>query len=53
MCGSNIMQDIFYEVHDKENAVTNLSAKFPDVRKSMEKLYAQYGFDLIYENMDG
>lgn len=53
VCGSNIMQDIFYEVHDKNNAVTNLSAKFPDVRKNMEKLYAQYGFDLIYENMDG
>ena len=53
MSGSNIMQDIFYEVHDKANAVTNLSAKFPDVRERMEKLYAQYGFDLIYENMDG
>ena len=53
MSGSNIMQDIFYEVHDKANAVTNLSAKFPEVRERMEKLYAQYGFDLIYENMDG
>lgn len=53
MCGSNIMQDIFYEVHDGINAVTNLSSKFPDVKKGMEKLYEQYGFDLIYENMDG
>jgi len=53
MSGSNIMQDIFYEVHDGVNAVTNLSSKFPDVRKGMEKLYDQYGFDLIYENMDG
>lgn len=53
MSGSNIMQDIFYEVHDGENAVTNLSSKFPDVRSGMEKLYHQYGFDLIYENMDG
>lgn len=53
MSGSNIMQDIFYEVHDGENAVTNLSSKFPDVRCGMEKLYDQYGFDLIYDNMDG
>jgi hypothetical protein len=53
MSGSNIMQDIFYEVHDGANAVTNLSSKFPDVRRGMETLYNQYGFDLIYENMDG
>lgn len=53
MSGSNIMQDIFYEVHDGANAVTNLSSKFPDVKRGMEKLYQQYGFDLIYENMDG
>jgi hypothetical protein len=53
MSGSNIMQDIFYEVHDGVNAVTNLSSKFPEVRQGMEKLYHQYGFDLIYENMDG
>jgi hypothetical protein len=53
MSGSNIMQDIFYETHDGINAVTNLSSKFPDVRRGMEKLYNQYGFDLIYENMDG
>jgi hypothetical protein len=53
VCGSNIMQDIFYEVHDKDNAVTNLSAKFPAVRETMERLYQRYGFDVIYENMDG
>jgi hypothetical protein len=53
MSGSNIMQDIFYEVHDKNNAVTNLSAKFPEVREAMERLYQRYGFDVIYENMDG
>lgn len=51
--GSNIMQDIFYEVHDGVNAVTNLSSKFPEVKRGMEALYQQYGFDLIYENMDG
>lgn len=53
LSSSNLMQDIFYEVHDGVNAVTNLSNKFPEVRRGMEKLYDQYGFDLIYENMDG
>lgn len=52
-CGSNCLQDIFYEVHDGINAVTNLSAKYPDVRSALEKLYEEYGFDVIYEELDG
>jgi hypothetical protein len=52
-CGSNILQDIFYEVHDGPNAVTNLSAKFPEVRRGLERLYKVYGFDVIYEELDG
>lgn len=52
-CGSNILQDIFYEIRDAHNAVTNLSARYPDVRETLEKLYDQYGFDVIYENLDG
>ena len=52
-CGSNILQDIFYEVQDGKNAVTNLSARYPDVRKSMEVLFDRYGFDVIYEELDG
>jgi hypothetical protein len=53
ICGSNILQDIFYEVHDGINAVTNLSAKFPEVSQRMRKLYDKYGFDIIYEELDG
>ncbi len=53
ICGSNILQDIFYEIHDGKNAVTNLSAKFPEVAKSLSALYDEYGFDIIYEEMDG
>lgn len=53
ICGSNILQDIFYEIHDDKNAVTNLSAKFPEVRQRMEKLYKDYGFDVVYEELDG
>jgi len=53
ICGSNILQDIFYEVHDGKNAVTNLSNKFPEVRQVLDSLYNEYGFDLIYEELDG
>ena len=53
LCGSRTLQDIFYEVHDGPNAVTNLSARFPEVREGMQKLYKTYGFDLVYEEMDG
>lgn len=53
LCGSNTLQHIFYEVHDGKNAVTNLSKKFPDVRTGLEKLYNVFGFDLIYEEIDG
>jgi len=53
LCGSKIMQDIFYEVHDGTNAVTNFSSTFPTARTLMENLYNTYGFDLIYDNMDG
>lgn len=52
-CGSHTLQDIFYEVQDGKNAVTNLSERYPDVRKDMEKLFDQYGFDVIYEELDG
>lgn len=53
ICGSNILQDIFYEIHDGKNAVTNLSARYPDVKDALTQLYDEYGFDVIYEEMDG
>lgn len=53
ICGSYTLQDIFYEVQDGKNAVTNLSARYPEVRQRMEKLYDMYGFDVIYEELDG
>lgn len=53
VCGTNILQDIFYEIHDGKNAVTNLSARYPEVRASLDKLYDEYGFDVIYEELDG
>lgn len=53
ICGSNCLQDIFYEIHDGRNAVTNNSARYPEVRNSLERLYQDYGFDVIYEELDG
>jgi hypothetical protein len=53
ICGTNILQDIFYEIHDGDNAVTSLSIRYPDVKVSLQKLYDEYGFDVIYEEMDG
>jgi hypothetical protein len=53
ICGRNILQDIFYEVHDGKNAVTNLSARFPEVKESLDVLYEEFGFNLIYEELDG
>lgn len=52
-CGSNIMQDIFYEIHDGKNAVTQLGSRYPEARDALQKLYDEYGFDVIYEEMDG
>lgn len=52
-CGTNVLQDVFYETHDKGNAVTNLSARFPEIRQRMQKLYDKYGFDVIYNELDG
>jgi hypothetical protein len=52
-CGSYTLQDIFYEIHDGKNAVTNNAARYPEVKNKLEKLYREYGFDVIYEELDG
>lgn len=53
ICGSNALQDIFYEIHDGKNAVTNLSDRYPLVKEGLMDLYDRYGFDVIYEELDG
>jgi hypothetical protein len=47
ICGDNVLQDIMFEVHDGKNAITNLSAKYPEVREEMEQLYEEFGFDAL------
>ncbi len=49
---ANILEDIAYEVHDGDNAVTSLSNKFPSVRKRMENLYQDFGFDILFDSID-
>jgi hypothetical protein len=51
-CGSNILGDVFFEIRDGHNAVTNLSARFPEVRQSLQKLYDKYGFDALYSELE-
>lgn len=51
-CDANTLLDIFFETHDGDNAITNFSSKFPEVRKVMEDLYNTYGFDVIFNELD-
>lgn len=48
-CGSHNLQDLFYEICDGKNAITNISDKYRKVREILEMLYDQYGFDVLYE----
>jgi hypothetical protein len=50
-CGHEVLEAIFYEVHDGDDAVTNYSMAFPLVRKRIQKLYNTYGFDVIFEEL--
>ena len=49
---SNVLEHIFYEVHDKQNAITNLSSKYPEAREILDNLYKKYGFDMIYNYLE-
>lgn len=52
VCGSENLAHIFFETHDQHNAITYFSIKYPEIRKKMEKLYQNYGFDILYEQLD-
>lgn len=53
ICGSSTLQSIFYEVHDQKNAVTKFQENFPEIYDDMLDLYEEFGFDLIYDELDG
>lgn len=52
ICGTHTLSEIFFEEHDADRAITNISARYPEVRKSIHKLYQTYGFDLLYEELE-
>jgi hypothetical protein len=45
----NIVEDIFYEVHDDKNKLTNFGSKYPNVLEKMTYLYNKFGFNLIVD----
>ncbi len=45
----NIIQDVFFEIHDGKNSLTNFSVTFSKLRSELEDLYNVYGFDVIYD----
>lgn len=52
VCGKENLTDIFYEIHDGDDAVTNHSEQFPLVREKLQSLYNEFGFDLLFEEID-
>jgi hypothetical protein len=49
----DLLQDMFYEIHDGENAVTSFSKALPELKSTLEDLYEKYGYDLLYERLEG
>lgn len=52
VCGKDALTDIFYEIHDGDDAVTELSEEYPAVRAELQKLYNEFGFDVLFEELD-
>lgn len=50
-CGKATLRDLFHEVHDSDDGVTNFSVVFPSVFHSMKKLYNSFGFDVLAEEL--
>lgn len=52
ICKRDLLQHVFYEIHDGDNAVTNYSSALSEVREMLEDLYNTYGYDLLYEKLE-
>lgn len=52
ICGKESLSNIFYEIHDKEEALTADSKEFPEVRAQLEELYNTLGFDVLFEEIE-
>lgn len=51
-CGRENLENIFYEIHDGTNALTCVSKEFPEVRTKLQTLYDEFGFDILFEEID-
>lgn len=47
----HVVYNVFFEYHDKNDAVTNFSEQYPSARDKIEELYDKYGFDLLYDQL--
>ena len=51
--GEGVVADVFFEIHDGTNAITELSKEYPDAKNSVQKLYDMFGFDVMYSEIEG
>ncbi len=51
-CGWQTLEQIFYEIHDGVNAVSDRSKEFPGVRAAVQELYNLVGFDVLAEEIE-
>lgn len=47
VCGWETLGELFLEVHDGDNAVTNFSSVFKSVSNDLSRLYNLYGYDVM------
>lgn len=52
LCDYSSILDIFYEIHDGDNAITSFSEEYPMIKESMKVLYNKYGFDPIFKEIN-
>jgi len=50
--GSFVLETIFFEIHDGDDAITSLSPSYPVARNEMQKLYDQFGFDVLFSEFE-
>jgi hypothetical protein len=51
-CGRDNLISVFFEVHDGDDAVTNVSEEYPMVRKAMEKLYVETDCETLMDALN-
>ena len=50
--GKEKITNIFFEIHDGDDSVTELSNIYPKERNRLEKLYEEYGFDVLFDLLE-